>query len=186
MRELNIGISGGTHAHLTKMIKLYGLDISHWNGSAWNRGKYVPRKDIDKVLILRTGPYKEHTRVLLRALLESGVSYECSKCGISKWNDRFIRLQVEHKNGNNLDNRTDNLELLCPNCHSQTKTYGVMRSKRGCDETGRRSGLIDGSLTEKLVSRMLLNSVNPEMATPSQASTEEGVETMKGVVGTND
>lgn len=34
-------------------------------------------------------------------------------------------LQLEHKNGDRCDNRLENLELLCPNCHSQTKTYSI-------------------------------------------------------------
>ena len=34
-----------------------------------------------------------------------------------------IPLQVHHINGNNTDNRVENLQILCPNCHAQTDTY---------------------------------------------------------------
>lgn len=34
-----------------------------------------------------------------------------------------IPLELEHKNGNHFDNRIENLEILCPNCHAQTDTY---------------------------------------------------------------
>lgn len=39
------------------------------------------------------------------------------------WNGRELTLQMHHKNGNNRDNRLDNLQFLCPNCHAQTKTF---------------------------------------------------------------
>ena len=56
-------------------------------------------------------------------------NYACSICGISKWMDKEITLQVDHINGNHYDNRLTNLRFLCPNCHSQTSTYGNKRGK---------------------------------------------------------
>ena len=47
----------------------------------------------------------------------------CSKCGISEWQGVTIYLELEHKDGNNLNNVRDNLEGLCPNCHSITDTW---------------------------------------------------------------
>jgi hypothetical protein len=37
--------------------------------------------------------------------------------------EQNIPLELEHKNGNNTDNRIENLTLLCPNCHALTETY---------------------------------------------------------------
>ncbi|NBP01952.1 MAG: HNH endonuclease, partial [Proteobacteria bacterium] len=50
-------------------------------------------------------------------------NYCCNKCGISKWLDKPITLELEHKDGNNKNNSRDNLEGLCPNCHSITDTW---------------------------------------------------------------
>ena len=42
----------------------------------------------------------------------------CEKCGVSVWNGVDLPLELHHKNGNHLDNSFENLEILCPNCHS--------------------------------------------------------------------
>ena len=52
------------------------------------------------------------------------INYSCSCGNTGIWNNKSLTLQLEHKNGNNTDNRIENLEYLCPNCHSQTNTYG--------------------------------------------------------------
>lgn len=47
----------------------------------------------------------------------------CAKCGISEWQGYKITLELDHKDGNNANNKRDNLEGLCPNCHSITDTW---------------------------------------------------------------
>lgn len=51
------------------------------------------------------------------------IKYECRWCGISSWRGEKLVLQLDHVNGNNTDNRLENLRWLCPNCHSQTDTF---------------------------------------------------------------
>lgn len=52
-----------------------------------------------------------------------GIEYKCAQCGISNWMGKEIHLQVHHIDGNGYNNELSNLQLLCPNCHSQTDTY---------------------------------------------------------------
>jgi hypothetical protein len=50
-------------------------------------------------------------------------NYCCNKCGTDYWQGVKIPLELEHKDGNNQNNSRDNLEGLCPNCHSITDTW---------------------------------------------------------------
>lgn len=47
----------------------------------------------------------------------------CNRCGLVEWQGQPIPLELEHKNGINSDNRRENLEGLCPNCHALTSTW---------------------------------------------------------------
>lgn len=64
------------------------------------------------------------SRVIRRYLFEK-YDNKCSKCGWSIKNEFTgnIPLEVEHIDGNSENNNEENLTLLCPNCHSLTKTY---------------------------------------------------------------
>jgi hypothetical protein len=57
----------------------------------------------------------------LRVILEQ--DGKCNKCGRTHWIDEPITLEYEHINGNKTDNARSNVEALCPNCHSLTKTW---------------------------------------------------------------
>jgi hypothetical protein len=61
---------------------------------------------------------------LKKLLLKHGLLKNiCSCCGISEWMNKVLILHLHHKDGNNKNNNLTNLELLCPNCHSQTSNY---------------------------------------------------------------
>jgi len=58
---------------------------------------------------------------------------KCTKCG---WNEthpitKKVPIELEHKDGNSENNDFDNLDLLCPNCHSLTLTYKALNKGNG-------------------------------------------------------
>lgn len=68
----------------------------------------------------------KHTRTVLRRyiLRHDLIPYRCAICGCAEWQGKTLSLELDHINGINNDNRLENLRFLCPNCHSQTTTYG--------------------------------------------------------------
>jgi 5-methylcytosine-specific restriction endonuclease McrA len=64
-------------------------------------------------------------------LLRSGViQNRCVECGLSEWRGKPLSIHIDHINGVKDDHRLENLRMLCPNCHSQTDTYGARNRKR--------------------------------------------------------
>jgi 5-methylcytosine-specific restriction endonuclease McrA len=67
-----------------------------------------------------------HQRIVLRryVIKNNLIPYKCAICGCIEWQGKTLSLELDHINGINNDNRLENLRFLCPNCHSQTSTYG--------------------------------------------------------------
>lgn len=66
-----------------------------------------------------------------RRLLEAGIlKNECDQCGLSSWRGHHLSIQLDHRNGVRDDHRLENLRMLCPNCHSQTSTFGTRNRKQ--------------------------------------------------------
>lgn len=129
MRAVGLeNFNGGSHAHVSKVIKKLNLDTSHFLGKRRNQG--IEHKGGNKklsaseILIDNRLGRKEQSCKLRRAMIESGVLEICGTCDLEpEWNGRKLVLQISHKNGNSLDNRKDNLHFQCPNCHSQTDDF---------------------------------------------------------------
>lgn len=69
------------------------------------------------------GPFTTTHRLRLKLLREGIKSCCCEICLNTQWMGRPIPLELHHINGRHNDNRLVNLQLLCPNCHSQTDNY---------------------------------------------------------------
>jgi 5-methylcytosine-specific restriction endonuclease McrA len=74
----------------------------------------------------------KHSRNVLRRYIINNklIPYRCNICGINEWQNKKLSLELDHINGINNDNRIENLRFLCPNCHSQTVTYGSKNNKK--------------------------------------------------------
>lgn len=131
IRKLGMKFSGGLHGHLTKRIKSFGISTIHFTGQSCNKGKYPHNKRQWKlVLVKRDSGLREDSKSLREALIESGREYKCEGCGVGPiWNEKPLRIQVDHKDGDWSNNIPKNLQFMCPNCHSQTNTFGTKNIK---------------------------------------------------------
>lgn len=126
MRQLGLTISGGGYHTVRTLVKRLGLDTSHWTGSGYLKGKknsWTKALALSEILVQGrpVNGAKLKQRLFKAGLLEN----RCSECGISTWRGRTLVLQIDHINGAHDDNRLENLRILCPNCHSQTPTWGT-------------------------------------------------------------
>ncbi len=110
--------------------KVFGFSTKSWHDAAM-RGAVVGRpafKPLEEVFAANTPRGRGHLKQrLLQAGLKDG---SCEHCGLAEWRGEALSLALHHVNGDRLDNRVENLELLCPNCHSQTDTFSGRNGHR--------------------------------------------------------
>lgn len=106
---------GGTQTALKEAVKERGLDISHFLGQGWN-------KDNHDYSTFAKDSVKKNGRTTLKAIINlRGRKCEC--CGLTEWLGEPINLEIHHIDGNHNNNELENIQLLCPNCHSYTDNY---------------------------------------------------------------
>jgi 5-methylcytosine-specific restriction endonuclease McrA len=88
---------------------------------AWLKGKDVGVKN---------------PRALIREFLIRRDGYKCSCCGIDTWNGKEITLWADHIDGNATNNKPSNFRLVCPNCDSQSDTFGAKNYGKGRKSLG--------------------------------------------------
>lgn len=132
LREIGLDPSGGSSRDVLKRrIQELGCSTEHFDRTA-NRKKVTssfPKKTLSEILV-ENSSYTSIDRLKKRLVKEGILEYKCAHCGINTWNGKPLSLQLHHKNGKNNDHRIENLEFLCPNCHSQTDNYSGKNSKK--------------------------------------------------------
>lgn len=122
-RRLGLKPKGSNPKTLRKKMDEYGIDYSNFTGQEWRkntnnpvyRGKYLPN------LCEHSSLSSSNVKGLVYRLGLKQNKCEC--CGLSEWQNKPIVCELHHINGISSDNRIENLQILCPNCHSQTDNF---------------------------------------------------------------
>lgn len=110
--------TGNSFETIKKKILEFKISTEHFK----NRVIRYERKKTEDIFV-ENGVNSAATR--RRVLSENLIPYICEECrNTGTYMDKLLVLQLDHINGINTDNRLSNLRFLCPNCHSQTETYG--------------------------------------------------------------
>ena len=123
LRHLSIIPAGGNYFTIKRYIKL------------WNKGKHTicnPAKPLQEIL-KEDSIYQSYK--LAKRLIKEGIKeLKCEYCNLSKWQNKPIPLELHHINGIHSDNRLENLQLLCPNCHALTDSYRGKNIKKSISQ----------------------------------------------------
>lgn len=135
LRKVGLNPKGRNPDTLKEIIKKYNLDETKLNenrklffckcGKSANVNKY----DLEDILNNKYPKYQS-SKLLIRLIKVGLKNNECEICGITEWNNMPITFQLHHIDGNHYNNELNNLQVLCPNCHSQTDTFSGNSSKK--------------------------------------------------------
>lgn len=135
LKNLGYSVKGNSWAYKIVAERMNKLNITFGKKLKLNPNGKLSKLPLEKILTEDS----EYNRTKLKdRLVQEGLKeYKCECCGISEWMGKPISLQLHHLNGIHNDNRLSNLQILCPNCHSQTDNFGTkgrgLVIKRKCD-----------------------------------------------------
>ena len=132
LEKLDLKITKDNYKKLYKKLDEYSIDYSEILN---NPSGCIIRYKIEDILV-ENSSYTANSRLKNRLIKEGFKQNICEICGQKPFhNGKELTLQLHHINGNHQDNRLENLQILCPNCHSKTHNF---RNKNGKNTTEAR------------------------------------------------
>lgn len=114
-------LNGRNNDTLRKRLEKYNIDVSHFT---------FPQKTLRTMENIFCTGCTASQKVLRSWYKKVFADEQCAICGQKrKWNGKDLTMVLDHINGDNHDNRLENLRWICPNCNSQLPTFAGRNSK---------------------------------------------------------
>ena len=162
LRNFGLCLTGGNNAILKKWLKIWQLDISHFE-TPQQRGKRLSQIKTHKTFEEKFCVGSTTNRNTLKAILyRMGLKTRtCEECGQGEtWRGKKMSLILDHVNGIRNDNRLENLRILCPCCNATLETHcGRKNKKKNDGKKNKLAGLKRRKVTRP-ISDVLLNQIS--------------------------
>lgn len=135
LRKQGKAISGPALKVLKNTLEAYNIDYHNLNCTYTQKRHLTLKEKLQTETNVKSQDLKNQ-------LIKAGLKEDkCEICGqLPEWNGKPLVLQLDHINGDHYDNRIENLRIVCPNCHTQTDTFGTKKPKNKCIDCGKEIG----------------------------------------------
>lgn len=116
-RKLSIKPLSGSQTYLKKVAVKYDIDYSHFIGKSFNKGKKLP-PPMNALKYCFNGSNIGSHKLKSYLIRDGYKENKCEICGISEWNRYKLSLELDHIDSNHFNNEFNNLQIICPNCHT--------------------------------------------------------------------
>lgn len=130
-RALGIAPATGSQSYIKQRVVSFGIDTSHFSKSPWNKGQSGRCLKKPEDVLVAGYIRRPRARQTRRAMIAVGIPYVCVRCdNDGNWRGIPLTLEVDHINNDWTDNRQENVQFMCPNCHGQKTGKDHSKEKR--------------------------------------------------------